>query len=60
MVIVIYIFFFCMDDCYLHIVDFGLSILQVESIRQYIEGMKTAYLADQRRRGDGNDPFLEG
>ena len=21
--------------------------------------MKTAYLADQRRRGDGNDPFLE-
>lgn len=32
---------------------------KVESIHQYIESMKTAYLADQRRRGDGNDPFLE-
>jgi len=31
----------------------------VESLHQYIESMKTAYLADQRRRGDGNDPFLE-
>ncbi|CAA3007897.1 nuclear pore complex NUP58 [Olea europaea subsp. europaea] len=32
---------------------------KVESIHQYVESMKTAYLADQRRRGDGNDPFLE-
>ncbi|KAK9285540.1 hypothetical protein L1049_024735 [Liquidambar formosana] len=32
---------------------------KVESIHQYIESMKMAYLADQRRRGDGNDPFLE-
>lgn len=32
---------------------------KVESIHQYIESMKGAYLADQRRRGDGNDPFLE-
>lgn len=34
-------------------------IPQVENIHQYIESMKAAYLADQRRRGDGNDPFLE-
>ncbi|KAJ9177193.1 hypothetical protein P3X46_012433 [Hevea brasiliensis] len=32
---------------------------KVENIHQYIESMKTAYLADQRRRGDVNDPFLE-
>ncbi|GFP80945.1 nuclear pore complex protein nup58 [Phtheirospermum japonicum] len=32
---------------------------KVESIHQYIESMKTAYLADQRRRGEENDPFLE-
>ncbi|KAL6961601.1 Nucleoporin p58/p45 [Sarracenia purpurea var. burkii] len=32
---------------------------KVENIHQHIESMKTAYLADQRRRGDGNDPFLE-
>ncbi|XP_021273914.1 nuclear pore complex protein NUP58 [Herrania umbratica] len=32
---------------------------KVESIHQYIESMKTAYLADQRRTGDVNDPFLE-
>ncbi|PWA82280.1 hydroxyproline-rich glycoprotein family protein [Artemisia annua] len=32
---------------------------KVESIHQYMESMKTAYLADQRDRGDGNDPFLE-
>ncbi|XVE87207.1 hypothetical protein DITRI_Ditri18aG0097600 [Diplodiscus trichospermus] len=32
---------------------------KVESIHQYIESMKTAYLVDQRRRGDVNDPFLE-
>lgn len=31
----------------------------MESIHQYIESMKMAYLSDQRRRGDGNDPFLE-
>lgn len=33
--------------------------IQVESIHQYIESMKSAYLADQRRRGEVNDPFLE-
>ncbi|KAJ6798703.1 nuclear pore complex protein NUP58-like [Iris pallida] len=32
---------------------------KVESLHQYVESMKAAYLADQRRRGDGNDPFLE-
>ncbi|XP_059623763.1 nuclear pore complex protein NUP58 [Cornus florida] len=32
---------------------------KVESMHQYMESMKTAYLADQRRRGEGNDPFLE-
>jgi nucleoporin p58/p45 len=32
---------------------------KVESIHQYMESMKSAYLADQRRRGEGNDPFLE-
>lgn len=32
---------------------------KAESIHQYIESMKVAYLADQRLRGDGNDPFLE-
>ncbi|XP_022751315.1 nuclear pore complex protein NUP58-like [Durio zibethinus] len=32
---------------------------KVENIHQYIESMKTAYLTDQRRRGDVNDPFLE-
>ncbi|CAH2049781.1 unnamed protein product [Thlaspi arvense] len=32
---------------------------KVESIHQYMESMKTAYLADQCRRGDVNDPFLE-
>ncbi|KAL5557157.1 hypothetical protein UlMin_039393 [Ulmus minor] len=32
---------------------------KVESIHQYIESMKAAYLADQRRQGDVNDPFLE-
>ncbi|CAH9084202.1 unnamed protein product [Cuscuta europaea] len=32
---------------------------KVESIHQYIESMKTAYLIDQRRRGDAGDPFLE-
>lgn len=34
-------------------------LCKVESIHQYIGSMKSAYLADQRRRGDGNDPFLE-
>jgi len=33
--------------------------VQVESIHQYIESMKSSYLADQRRRGEVNDPFLE-
>ncbi|KAL5821561.1 hypothetical protein ACOSQ3_023443 [Xanthoceras sorbifolium] len=32
---------------------------KAESIHQYVETMKKAYLADQRRRGDSNDPFLE-
>ncbi|CAA7035821.1 unnamed protein product [Microthlaspi erraticum] len=32
---------------------------KVENIHQYIESMRTAYLADQRRRGEYNDPFLE-
>ncbi|GAB4847031.1 Nucleoporin p58/p45 [Ancistrocladus abbreviatus] len=32
---------------------------KVESIHQYVESMKTAYLADKRWRGEGNDPFLE-
>ncbi|KAG1368560.1 Nuclear pore complex protein NUP58 [Cocos nucifera] len=32
---------------------------KVESLHQYIESMKMAYLADQRRRGEGNDPFIE-
>ncbi|CAA7404317.1 unnamed protein product [Spirodela intermedia] len=32
---------------------------KVENLHQYIESMKTAYLADQRRRGDFSDPFLE-
>ncbi|KAH7566511.1 hypothetical protein JRO89_XS08G0175800 [Xanthoceras sorbifolium] len=36
-----------------------LFVLQAESIHQYVETMKKAYLADQRRRGDSNDPFLE-
>ncbi|KAJ0810868.1 putative nucleoporin p58/p45 [Helianthus annuus] len=40
-------FIFCSD------ITYG---LQVESI---MESMKTAYLADQRGRRDGNDPFLE-
>lgn len=32
---------------------------KVESLHQYIESMKKVYLADQRRLGGGNDPFLE-
>ncbi|CAN6825242.1 unnamed protein product [Brassica oleracea] len=32
---------------------------KVENVHQYIESMRTAYLADQRRRGGCNDPFLE-
>uniref|UniRef100_A0A1J3GH66 Nuclear pore complex protein NUP58 n=1 Tax=Noccaea caerulescens TaxID=107243 RepID=A0A1J3GH66_NOCCA len=32
---------------------------KVENIHQHIESMRTAYLADQRRRGEYNDPFLE-
>lgn len=32
---------------------------KVEGIHQYIQSMKAAYIADQRRRGEGNDPFLE-
>lgn len=32
---------------------------KVENLHQYIESMKNAYLGNQRRHGDGNDPFLE-
>ncbi|KAJ0251127.1 Nuclear pore complex protein NUP58 [Hirschfeldia incana] len=32
---------------------------KVENVHQYVESMRTAYLADQRRRGERNDPFLE-
>ncbi|RVX23213.1 Nuclear pore complex protein NUP58 [Vitis vinifera] len=45
-------------DFFVHVAA-KLLVLWVESIHQYIESMKMAYLADQRRRGDGNDPFLE-
>lgn len=31
----------------------------MESLHQYVESMKKAYLADQRCGGDANDPFLE-
>lgn len=34
-------------------------MFQVENVHQYIESMRRAYLADQRRRGESNDPFLE-
>ncbi|GAA0170071.1 transporter [Lithospermum erythrorhizon] len=40
--------------------DFFLHVAaKVESIHQYIESMKSAYLTDQRCRGERNDPFLE-
>ncbi|RWW01965.1 hypothetical protein GW17_00034974 [Ensete ventricosum] len=40
--------------------DFFIHVAaKVENLHEYVESMKTAYLADQRRRGDGNDPFLE-
>ncbi|WOK99623.1 nuclear pore complex protein [Canna indica] len=40
--------------------DFFIHVAaKVENLHQYVESMKSAYLADQRRRGDGNDPFLE-
>ncbi|KAF8087551.1 hypothetical protein N665_0578s0004 [Sinapis alba] len=32
---------------------------KVEKTHQYVESMRIAYLADQRRRGECNDPFLE-
>lgn len=32
---------------------------KVEKIHQYVESMRTAYLADRRRRGEFSDPFLE-
>ncbi|KAF3775430.1 Nuclear pore complex protein, partial [Nymphaea thermarum] len=32
---------------------------KVETLHQHIESMRTAYLTDQRLRGDENDPFLE-
>ncbi|XP_011627745.1 nuclear pore complex protein NUP58 isoform X1 [Amborella trichopoda] len=32
---------------------------KVETLHQHMESMRAAYLADQRRRGEGNDPFLE-
>ncbi|KAE8703787.1 Nuclear pore complex protein NUP58 [Hibiscus syriacus] len=40
--------------------DFFVQVAaKVESIHQYIQSMKTTYLADHRGRGDVNDPFLE-
>ncbi|KAM0951513.1 putative nucleoporin p58/p45 [Dioscorea sansibarensis] len=40
--------------------DFFIHVAaKVENLHQYIESMKAAYLANQRRWGDGNDPFLE-
>ncbi|KAL8167367.1 hypothetical protein V2J09_008866 [Rumex salicifolius] len=40
--------------------DFFIHVAaKVESIHQYIESMRAAYLAHQRRRGEGSDPFLE-
>ncbi|WCJ31044.1 Nuclear pore complex protein NUP58 [Euphorbia peplus] len=43
-----------------NVYDFFVHVAsKAESIHQYIESMRTAYLADQRRRGDMNDPFLE-
>lgn len=35
------------------------TIFQVENLHQYVESMKTEYLNEQRRLGNGNDPFLE-
>ncbi|CAL5081736.1 unnamed protein product [Urochloa decumbens] len=32
---------------------------KVENLHQYVESMKTEYLNEQRRMGNGNDPFLE-
>ncbi|PKU80349.1 nuclear pore complex protein NUP58 isoform X1 [Dendrobium catenatum] len=32
---------------------------KVESLHQYVESMKTVYLAEHRHHGHGNDPFLE-
>ncbi|XP_065875082.1 nuclear pore complex protein NUP58 [Euphorbia lathyris] len=43
-----------------NVYDFFVHVAsKAESIHQYIESMRTAYLADQRRRGEVNDPFLE-
>ncbi|XP_068657041.1 nuclear pore complex protein NUP58-like [Aristolochia californica] len=40
--------------------DFFIHVAaKVENLHQYIESMKTAYLADQKHRGDANNPFLE-
>ncbi|KAK3130214.1 hypothetical protein QOZ80_6BG0490500 [Eleusine coracana subsp. coracana] len=32
---------------------------KVENLHQYVESMKSNYLNEQRRMGNGNDPFLE-
>ncbi|CAN6204638.1 unnamed protein product [Urochloa humidicola] len=32
---------------------------KVENLHQYVESMKAEYLNEQRRMGNGNDPFLE-
>ncbi|KAL6655466.1 hypothetical protein ACP70R_006292 [Stipagrostis hirtigluma subsp. patula] len=32
---------------------------KVENLHQYVESMKTEYLNEQRRMGNGSDPFLE-
>ncbi|XP_042461206.1 nuclear pore complex protein NUP58-like isoform X2 [Zingiber officinale] len=40
--------------------DFFIHVAaKVENLHQHVESMKTAYLADQRRQGNVNDPFLE-
>jgi nucleoporin p58/p45 len=31
----------------------------VENLHQYVESMKTGYFNEQRRMGNGNDPFLD-
>uniref|UniRef100_A0A1D1ZGL3 Nucleoporin p58/p45 n=1 Tax=Anthurium amnicola TaxID=1678845 RepID=A0A1D1ZGL3_9ARAE len=50
----------CLPSVLSNVYDYFVYVAaKVENLHQYIESMKTAYLADQRQRGDGNDPFLE-
>ncbi|KAE8690302.1 VAMP721 protein [Hibiscus syriacus] len=56
--------FQCSTNCCNHgisnVHDFFVHVAaKVEIIHQYIQSMKTTYLADHRGRGDVNDPFLE-